>query len=90
MRTPTGLDVAGLDALPTAVRRRVLRQAAVEAGAPAGELFRVHVVALDGLVRDYRGQRRIELPGHVHAVRAEGEVRFARAAGTGPPPAVAG
>jgi tRNA(Ile)-lysidine synthase len=81
VRTSTGLDVAALAGQPTAVRRRVLRRAAVEAGSPPGELFRVHVLAVDELVRDYRGQRRVELPGHLHVVRRDGELRFVR---TGP------
>jgi tRNA(Ile)-lysidine synthase len=80
-RTSTGLAVEVLGAQATAVRRRVLRRAAVQAGAPSGELFRVHVLAIDELVTGYRGQRRIELPGHLHVVREDGELRFRR---TGP------
>lgn len=71
------LDVPTLQGLPTAVRRRVLRRAAVEAGCPPGELFRVHVEAVDELVGDYRGQVRVELPGHVRAVRAGDVLAFA-------------
>ncbi len=89
-RTATGLSLGGLDPLPDAVRRRVLRRAAVAAGCPAGELFRVHVLALDELVRHYRGQRRVDLPGHVHGYRAEGELRFGRGADGGPSAPVAG
>jgi tRNA(Ile)-lysidine synthase len=65
VRTETGLDVPALRTLATAVRRRVLRRAAVEAGSPPSELFRVHVLAIDDLVQNYRGQQRVELPGHV-------------------------
>jgi tRNA(Ile)-lysidine synthase len=86
-RTTTGLDLAVLDGCATAVRRRVLRLAAVAAGSPAAELFRVHVLAVDELVRNYRGQVRVELPGHVQAVREAGELRFLRGLEpTGPGP----
>lgn len=80
-RTPTGLDITTLQAQPEAIRRRVLRLAAVEAGSPPSELFRVHVLAIDELVVAYRGQVRVELPGHVSVVRRDGELRFER---TGP------
>jgi tRNA(Ile)-lysidine synthase len=68
-RRDDGLDVTALAALPDAVRRRVLRLAALEAGAPASELFRVHVLALDELVTAYRGQRWVDLPGHLRGRR---------------------
>lgn len=76
VRTSTGLDVTRLEVTDDAVRFRVLRLAALAAGSPPGELFRVHVLAMDDLVRDYHGQRRIELPGHVHVVRDDDELRF--------------
>jgi len=89
-RTPTGLVIAALEQLPTAVRRRVLRRAAVEAGSPPSELFRVHVLAIDELVHSYSGQRWVELPGHVRVIREHGELRCHRTGGTGPQPPVAG
>ena len=73
---PGGLDVGGLAALDTAVRRRVIRLAAVAAGSPPGELFRVHVVAVDALVTAYRGQRWVDLPGRLRATREGGRVLF--------------
>lgn len=73
-----GLDVRLLETLPTAVRRRVLRLAALEAGSPPSELFRQHVLALDELVTDWRGQRGVDLPGHVTAARVEGELHLRR------------
>ncbi len=72
------LEVEALGELDAAVRLRVLRLAAVEAGCPPGELFRVHVLAVDELVGAYTGQRRIELPGPVHAVRSGPVLRFSR------------
>jgi len=89
VRTDTGLDVGALEITETAVRRRVLRLAAAAAGCPPGELFRVHVLAMDDLVCGYHGQQRIELPGRVHLVRVSGELRF-RKTGDEPPPPVAG
>jgi tRNA(Ile)-lysidine synthase len=90
VRTPTGFDVAALEQLPTAVRRRVLRRVAVEAGSPPSELFRVHVLAMDELVHSYSGQRWVELPGHVRVTREGGELRCHRTGGTDPQPPVAG
>jgi tRNA(Ile)-lysidine synthase len=76
VRGPDGLLVDGLLELQTAVRRRVIRLAALEAGAPSGELFRVHVVAVDELVTAYRGQRWVDLPGHLRATREGALLRF--------------
>jgi tRNA(Ile)-lysidine synthase len=67
-----GLDVERLALLPTAVRRRVLRQEAVDAGSPPGELFRVHVLAMDELVTRWTGQQGVDLPGRLRAVRLDG------------------
>jgi len=64
------LDVAVLASLPAAVRTRVLRAAAVAAGAPAGALTANHVWAVDALVTRWHGQGRVDLPGGVGATRA--------------------
>ncbi|WP_240134287.1 tRNA lysidine(34) synthetase TilS [Streptomyces sp. MUM 178J] len=61
-----------LHALPPAVRRRVLRKAVIEAGAPAGSLFARHVEEVDRLITGWRGQRAINLPGRVEARRQGG------------------
>ncbi len=76
--TAGGLDVAALAQLPTAVRRRVLRRALLDAGSPAAELFRSHVLAVDALVTGWRGQQGVDLPGHVQAVRVAGELCLRR------------
>ncbi len=52
-----------------AVRRRCLRQAALAAGCPGGELVAVHVEGLDALVTDWHGQGELQLPGGVTASR---------------------
>jgi tRNA(Ile)-lysidine synthase len=71
-RREDGLDVGALAALPDAVRRRVLHREALAAGAPATELTRDHVLAVDTLVTGWRGQKWIDLPGHLRAVRRGG------------------
>lgn len=79
-RTPEGaLDTARLADLPAAVRRRVLRRAAIAAGAPAGSLFARHVEEVDRLVTAWHGQRAVNLPGRVEAHRANGRLVLRRA-----------
>ncbi len=69
-----GLTATALAGLPAAVRRRVLRVAAVQAGVPAGALTAVHLDAVDALVAAWRGQGAVALPGGVRAVRACGRL----------------
>ncbi|MFF9350291.1 tRNA lysidine(34) synthetase TilS [Streptomyces sp. NPDC014734] len=68
------LECAKLHALPPAVRRRVLRRAAMEAGSPAGSLFARHIEEVDRLITGWRGQRAINLPGRVEASRQGGRL----------------
>lgn len=75
-----GLPVAALAALPTALRTRLLRRLALEAGAPATELSHEHVLALDALVTAWRGQKWVDLPGHLRGLRVDGVVRVRPAA----------
>ena len=75
--------VPELRRLPTAVRLRVLRGAALAAGSPASETFRVHVLALDDLVTGTVGGRRVQLPGHVTAYTEADTLRFAPTAVSG-------
>jgi tRNA(Ile)-lysidine synthase len=75
VRDPAGLlECAKLYALPPAVRRRVLRRAAIEAGAPAGALFARHIEEVDRLITGWRGQGEINLPGKVVAQRQGGRL----------------
>ncbi|MFH0521040.1 tRNA lysidine(34) synthetase TilS [Streptomyces sp. M41] len=75
VRDATGLlECAKLYALPPAVRRRVLRRAAIEAGAPAGALFARHIEEVDRLITGWRGQGAINLPGKVVARRQGGRL----------------
>ncbi|HEX6936296.1 MAG TPA: tRNA lysidine(34) synthetase TilS [Actinomycetes bacterium] len=64
-----GLDVAVLDTVPPAVRTRVLRRAALDAGCPATDLTADHVGELDRLVTDWHGQGPLHLPGGVRGSR---------------------
>ncbi len=68
---PHGLTIPLLSAQPPALRRRVIRSAALAAGAPPAELFHEHVLAVDALLTDWRGQKWIDLPGHLRAVRRD-------------------
>ncbi len=71
-----GLLVDQLEKHPVPIRRRVLRLAAVAAGAPPSELFHEHVVAMDSLITNWHGQKWIDLPGAIRFVRREGELGF--------------
>ncbi|WP_326645970.1 tRNA lysidine(34) synthetase TilS [Streptosporangium sp. NBC_01755] len=72
------MAVRDLEGLPAAVRRRVLRRAAIDAGAPPGTLAASHVLQMDRLVTAWRGQRRIEVPGGVGAIRRYDTLILAR------------
>lgn len=72
------LDTAKLFALPPAVRRRVLRRAAIEAGAPAGSLFARHIEEVDRLITGWRGQGVINLPGRIEVHRRCGSLVIRR------------
>jgi tRNA(Ile)-lysidine synthase len=73
------LAVEALTALAPALRTRVLRLAAVSAGARDAELFLEHVRALDALLTDWHGQGPVDLPGHVRGLRRDGVLVFERA-----------
>ncbi len=83
---PAGLDADWLRALPAAIRARVLRDAAIMAGCPAGALTAGHVDRVDALVTGWRGQRWVDLPGGVRARRQAGKVWFTSSAPGGSAP----
>lgn len=66
------LAAAALASVPQALRTRVWRLLAVEAGVPAGALTAAHVAALDALVTSWRGQGPVWLPGGVAVTRSAG------------------
>jgi tRNA(Ile)-lysidine synthase len=70
------LDVRRLATLPAAVRRRVLRRAAIGAGSPPGFLFARHIEEVDRLVTGWHGQKALNLPGGVAVRRANGRLVF--------------
>jgi len=75
-RDDTPISAASLAGLPGAVRTRVLRSAALDAGCPAGALTAAHVARIEELVTDWHGQRGVDLPGGVRAARRSGSVVF--------------
>lgn len=68
------VELDPLATAPAALRRRVLRLAALRAGVPAAALTRAHLLAVDGLVTDWHGQGPVHLPGRVEALRACGRL----------------
>lgn len=70
-------DCGKLSALPRALRTRVLRELALGAGCRANDLTRDHVLSLESLVTDWRGQGPINLPGGVDCSRRDGTLLFA-------------
>jgi tRNA(Ile)-lysidine synthase len=70
------LPVDRLDTLPEALRLRVLRLGALRAGAIPSDLTHGHVLAVDQLVRRWRGQVGVDLPGKLRAVRRAGWLAF--------------
>jgi len=90
LRDPGGGWLAGaLAAAPAAIRARVLRMAAIEAGCPPGKLTARHVHALNALVTRWHGQRWATLPGGVRAVLRYGKLTFAVNVADAPRPSVA-
>ena len=70
------LRVADLSALAPALRSRVLRLAALDAGVVGSDLTAGHLDELDRLVTDWHGQLRVELPGRISVVRDQEALRF--------------
>jgi tRNA(Ile)-lysidine synthase len=81
-----GWPADAIGGLPEAIRHRVLRQAALAAGCPAGALSSRHITSLDALVTEWHGQRWADLPGGVRGQRRYGRLLFTRAGGPGVAP----
>ncbi len=62
--------VSTMLAVPRALRTRLWRILAIEAGSGAGQLSAAHVESLDALLTCWHGQGPLQLPGHVHASRS--------------------
>lgn len=68
------LDVLG--PVPTAVRTRILRRAALRAGCPATDLTAGHIDAVEAMIASGRGGSTVDLPGPVRATRRGRHVTF--------------
>jgi tRNA(Ile)-lysidine synthase len=73
-----GLATAVLEREPAAVRRRIIQRAAVAAGVPASALAAVHIEEVERLITAWRGQRGVDLPGGISAVRRCGTLLLVR------------
>lgn len=74
------IEASVLAALPRAVRARVLRRMCIEAGSPAGDLTHEHLVTVDRMVSEWRGQGPTSLPGGITVSRAGAWVSVGQAA----------
>ena len=72
------LAVDVLTDLPTAIRTRILRRAAVLAGSPPGSVTRSHVLAMDAFLACWHGQGPLSLPGGITVARKGGRIGFRR------------
>lgn len=68
------LDCAHLEALPRAIRSRIIRAAIYAAGAPAGMVTMEHVGAVEALISAWSGQGALNLPGGVKVERISGRL----------------
>jgi tRNA(Ile)-lysidine synthase len=71
-----GVDLEALAALPRAIRTRVWRLLAAEAGAPLADVSAAHVESLDALLTSWHGQGPLHVPGGIAVARTGGEIRF--------------
>jgi tRNA(Ile)-lysidine synthase len=71
---PASMDISTLEALPRAIRSRLLRLAAYACGAPQGSIAADHVSAVESLVTSWHGQGEVSLPGGVKARRISGRL----------------
>jgi tRNA(Ile)-lysidine synthase len=74
-----GLPARALAAEPAAIRTRLLRAAALAAGARPGALAQQHVTQMEALVTGWHGQLGVDLPGGVRCQRRYDRLLFAHA-----------
>ena len=72
------LDCQRLAELPKAIRTRIIRTAALAAGATAGQLTFEQVGAIDALICAWKGQGAVSLPGGVKVERISGRLSLSR------------
>lgn len=71
-----GVDLDALAALPRAIRTRVWRLLAAEAGAPLSDVSAAHVESLDALLTSWHGQGPLHVPGGIAVARDRGVISF--------------
>lgn len=69
-------SIAVLEVLPKAVLTRVLRRFAISFGALVNDLSREHVLAIENLITNWKGQGPLNLPGKVNVKRESGKLIF--------------
>ena len=72
------LDCDRLAALPRAIRTRIIRRAALAAGATPGQLTFEQVGAIDALICAWKGQGAVSLAGGVKVERISGRLSLSR------------
>ena len=77
-REATDLDCERLATLPKAIRTRIIRKAALAAGATPGQLTYEQVGAIDALVSAWKGQGAVSLAGGVKVERISGRLSLSR------------
>ncbi len=77
-REASDLDCERLAALPRAIRTRIIRRAALSAGATPGQLTFEQVGAIDALICAWKGQGAVSLAGGVKVERISGRLSLSR------------
>lgn len=77
-REATDLDCQRLSQLPRAIRTRIIRAAALAAGATPGQLTFEQVGAIDALISAWKGQGAVSLAGGVKVERISGRLSLSR------------
>lgn len=75
---PKNFEIETLEKLPIAVRSRVLRMAIYAAGAPSGSISADHLLPIEALVTEWKGQGEVSLPGGVKVSRISGRLSLSR------------
>jgi tRNA(Ile)-lysidine synthase len=70
------ISIDDLLPLARAVRSRVLRLMAIDAGCTVNDLTREHILAIDALLTNWHGQGPLNLPGNVNVERRHGRLNF--------------
>ena len=70
------LNVEVLIKFPAAIRKRIIKIAALDSGVNPGPFSYEHIEAIDALVTNWRGQGNVDLPGFIQASRVNRTIRF--------------